>query len=247
MINSASKSQKGLSLVELMVAIVLGVFIAAALISLFINSKQNYRINENMSRLQENGRFAVSFLSRDLRMADYRPRVGDNCPQLSDMEYPPIVFPVEGGNDEVIDGFTSDTLTIRWLFKEGLREFDVDGLLTRDDCDKSDPDNIRNIVYSIEADATGNPGLFRSVDGGDPVLLVEGIESLQILYGEDTDDPADNVPNYYVDAASITDWTQAISVRFTLTVRTLGENISTSGERITRNFDSTIVLRNRLP
>ena len=75
--------------------------------------------------------------------------------------------------------------------------------------------------------------------------MVEGIENLQILYGEDTDN--DDVPNYYVDSASITNMQQAISVRLTVVARTLETNLTTTGGRITRNFTSTVTLRNRLP
>ena len=86
------------------------------------------------------------------------------------------------------------------------------------------------------------------IDNGIPLntrTLVEGIEDLQILYGQDTD--TDDVPNFFVDAASITDMAQAVSVRFTLIARTLESNITTDGGRIARNFTSTVTLRNRLP
>jgi len=65
------KKQKGLSLIELMIAAALGIFIIGSVMALFINSKQSYRVQENLSRLQENGRFAMKFISQDLRMADY--------------------------------------------------------------------------------------------------------------------------------------------------------------------------------
>jgi len=68
---SVTKKQRGLSLIELMIAIVLGLFITAGMIKLFINSKQAYRVQENLSRVQENGRFAMEFLARDIRMAGY--------------------------------------------------------------------------------------------------------------------------------------------------------------------------------
>ena len=72
MINTPKKFQKGLSLLELLIALTLGVIIIAAMISLFVNSKQSYRVNENLSRLQENARFAMTYIARDIRMTDYR-------------------------------------------------------------------------------------------------------------------------------------------------------------------------------
>ena len=63
--------QRGLSLIELMIAVALGIFITGGMITLFVNSSQSYRVQENLSRLQENGHFAINFLTQDIRMADY--------------------------------------------------------------------------------------------------------------------------------------------------------------------------------
>ncbi len=215
MIKVTVKTQKGLSIIELLISITLTAFISAAMISLFTNSKQSYRINENMSRLQENARFAVSFISRDLRMVDYRECVTEDR----------RVDAISGQNDTGMNG--SDTVTILWQSSA---------------CDAVN--TVVTTIYSIQNGASGGPALFRSVDGVNQEL-VEGIENLQILYGEDTDN--DNVPNYFVNAASITNMAQAVSVRITLVVRTLESNLTSSGGRVTRDFTSTITLRNRLP
>jgi len=216
MINAKRQSQMGLSLIELMIAITLSIFITAAMITLFVNSKQNYRLNENMSRLQENARFAMSFLARDIRMADYRTCVTADR----------LATAVAGTNNAGLNN--SDTVTVIWQTNDCAA-----GLATN------------TTVFSIQNGASGSPALFRSVDGGAAEELVEGIEDLQILYGEDTDN--DDVPNYYVDAASITNMAQAISVRVTVVARTLETNLAADGGRITRNFTSTVTLRNRLP
>tara|TARA_R110002111_G_scaffold8723_3_gene31413 strand:- start:1612 stop:2655 length:1044 start_codon:yes stop_codon:yes gene_type:complete len=68
---NSPKKQLGLSLVELMIAITIGIFLTAGLIQLFTSSKATYRVQDNLSRLQENARFAMQIISRDLRMADY--------------------------------------------------------------------------------------------------------------------------------------------------------------------------------
>ena len=68
---SRRRVQHGLSLVELMVALTIGLFLTAGIIQLFIGTSQTYRFNESMSRLQENGRFALEILARDLRMAGF--------------------------------------------------------------------------------------------------------------------------------------------------------------------------------
>jgi len=61
----------GFTLVELMVALVLGLILTGGVINIYISSKQTYRMQDNQSRLQENGRFALQYLSKDLRMAGY--------------------------------------------------------------------------------------------------------------------------------------------------------------------------------
>lgn len=65
------RSSRGLSLVELMVALAVGLLLTAAVIQIFLSTKNTYRIQESMARLQENGRFAVNYLVTDLRMAGY--------------------------------------------------------------------------------------------------------------------------------------------------------------------------------
>ena len=62
--------QQGLTLVEVMVAITLSLILLAGVIQLFVSNKQAYRIQDSINSLQENGRFALQFISSSLRMAD---------------------------------------------------------------------------------------------------------------------------------------------------------------------------------
>jgi type IV pilus assembly protein PilW len=62
---------RGYSLIELMVAITLGLVILAGMAQIFTNSKQGYQVQQGTSRLQENARFAIDYLSLYIRMADY--------------------------------------------------------------------------------------------------------------------------------------------------------------------------------
>lgn len=63
--------QQGLTLVELMVAITLGLIVTAGIMQVFVSSRNTYRVEESLSRLQESGRLALEFLTNDLRMAGY--------------------------------------------------------------------------------------------------------------------------------------------------------------------------------
>ena len=65
------KRMAGLSLVELMVAIGLGVIISTGVLNVFIASKRGYYEDEQMANLQENARFALRTLRRELMMAGY--------------------------------------------------------------------------------------------------------------------------------------------------------------------------------
>ena len=65
------RTQSGLSLVELMVAMSLAVLLLAGVLSIFQSSKVTYLTNEKTSRLQENGRLALELMVHDLRSAGY--------------------------------------------------------------------------------------------------------------------------------------------------------------------------------
>lgn len=74
MINPRTASthrQTGFTLVELMVALTLGLLVTAAIVSLFIQTKTSSRQNDNISLMQENARFALDVLRRDLMHADF--------------------------------------------------------------------------------------------------------------------------------------------------------------------------------
>ncbi|MGB5471795.1 MAG: PilW family protein [Woeseiaceae bacterium] len=63
--------QTGVTLVEVMIAMLLGVFLMGGVLQVFASSRQTYRVHEATSRMQENGRMALEVLSRDIRMADF--------------------------------------------------------------------------------------------------------------------------------------------------------------------------------
>ncbi|XSG85097.1 MAG: PilW family protein [Methylohalobius sp. ZOD2] len=65
------KNQRGISLVEIMVSLVSGLILTAGVIQIYVANKQTYRVNDASARIQENVRFAMELLARDLRMAGY--------------------------------------------------------------------------------------------------------------------------------------------------------------------------------
>ncbi|WP_228050735.1 PilW family protein [Pontibacterium sinense] len=65
------KRQQGLSMIELMVALLIGTLLTAAVLQMFLGSRTTYAMQSALATMQENARFAVEFLSRDLRKAGY--------------------------------------------------------------------------------------------------------------------------------------------------------------------------------
>lgn len=63
--------QKGFSLIELLVATAIGLVLLGGIYQVFVGSTTGYRYNEQLSRLQENGRFVLDLMTRDIRMAGY--------------------------------------------------------------------------------------------------------------------------------------------------------------------------------
>lgn len=63
--------QAGFTLVELLVAMVIGLLVMAGAAQLFISSQQSFRFQSALADMQDTGRFAMDTLSRELRQADY--------------------------------------------------------------------------------------------------------------------------------------------------------------------------------
>ncbi|MDT8410196.1 MAG: PilW family protein [Wenzhouxiangellaceae bacterium] len=57
----------GFSLIELMIALTLGLLLTAGMVQLFSSTKSTFNTNEGFARVQENGRFAIETLKRELR------------------------------------------------------------------------------------------------------------------------------------------------------------------------------------
>ena len=67
---------RGLSLVELMVGLVLGLFVIGVMSAVYLGSRNTFVAQESGSRLQENGRFVMDTIANDLRMSGFRGCLG---------------------------------------------------------------------------------------------------------------------------------------------------------------------------
>ena len=65
------QKQSGMTLIEIMVALLLGLILTGGAIEIFLSNKATYRLESELSRMQETGRFIVDIVSKELRMAGY--------------------------------------------------------------------------------------------------------------------------------------------------------------------------------
>lgn len=89
---SGGGRRSGFSLIEMMVAITISSIILIALVVIFMGNRATYQSDEGIARMQESARFAMEFLTRDIRMAGYA-----GC--LTNREDPMIVNYLAGGRD----------------------------------------------------------------------------------------------------------------------------------------------------
>ncbi len=67
----------GFGLLELLIAMTLGLLLSAAVMQVTLASQRSHHLLDAAARLQENGRFALSYLSKDIRTAGYM-----GCPNV---------------------------------------------------------------------------------------------------------------------------------------------------------------------
>ncbi|MFE0501804.1 PilW family protein [Lysobacter soli] len=76
---SNARYATGLSLIELMIAMVIGLVLLLGLVQVMSASRNAYQLSTGVARTQENARFAVDFLQRDLRMAGHMGCINDQA------------------------------------------------------------------------------------------------------------------------------------------------------------------------
>lgn len=330
-------NQQGITLIEIMISLLIGVFLIGGVVQIFISTKQTYRVQENLARFQENGRFAMEFLMRDIRMADFAGCLqGGLSSVVNNLDPSGVGYDsnihlftqgIEGTNgvDDAADSITlrgamggipveapfgpQASANIKVAATNGLAQSDIvlvsncsqgdiiqitnanpntSGTLVHNTGNATQPGNynasnpgcpggnahclstvyqdgsaiytIQTIKYSIQDAANGQPSLFKKIGSANAIELIEGIENMQILYGEDTD--ADNTANYYVPAGTGgLNMDQVVSIRISLLVRSMDDNLTSepraynyngasttpTDRRLRRVFSSTIAVRNRLP
>ena len=83
------QQQAGLSLIELMVALVLSMLLMLGVTQIFLSSKVTYTTNQELSEIQESGRFALDLLMHDIANTGYQGQcyIGEEI-ATTDAEHP---------------------------------------------------------------------------------------------------------------------------------------------------------------
>ncbi len=166
------KQQLGVNLIELMIAIVIGLLISLMVVQYLSTSSRLFKQQGADSNLEANGTFAISYLSQFIRQA------GTNDPIGSDVPF--YVGACDGDDPCTFDNNTSagvsDQIAVQMIPVNNL------------DCVGNtvpDGNRIAN-VFSVQNSSLACRGYDVTADGWlgtAAVELIDGIDELQVLYG----------------------------------------------------------------
>lgn len=233
--------QSGLTLIELMIAMVLALVIAAAVGTIMVTSNRVSLMSETTTERNDAGRYGIATLERKLMMAGFDP---------DDRGARHFSIPCQAGIEEVVctsnsDSGTGDRIAIERIASPGPDAITCDGAPLTDDSDVAITTdvNVTDVFWVEELDRYSALRC-RSFDtlgtaraAGAPFApaqtLVAGILSMHALYGVSTVDPGFGPRNvsYYNNADNITDWGDVYSIRVSL----LTSALSASGGQQTEN------------
>lgn len=206
----------GFSLVELLIAITLGLLILVGVGSVFLGSKQSFRSQESLSQVQEAGRFSALLVIPHIRLAGY---VSDPLQQVDPTTIFTDTYRAVWGIDDgdtsatlpagITKLATSDLLEVRYIGQSAF------GAPIPPPADESiSPCGRRSIsesemgvnIFYVDNDPSGDPNLYcyseiRRASAPDNFALggtgstqpfIGGVTDFQVLYGEDTNEADDS-------------------------------------------------------
>lgn len=190
-------TERGFTLIELMVALTVGLLLLLMTVQIFSAIRAGQLLQGGLASVQEDGRIALSLVAREVRKAGYRPIVW-NEPLAG---YHPVTANSTNGASN-----GNDTLQI--MYMDGR---DCTGTLnTAIDPETSEAKPLyKQVTLSVD----GNANLRWTCEyGQSPTslatqinnqVIIDGVDSFQILYGVDTDLPPDMSVNEWVTADAI--------------------------------------------
>ena len=225
--------QRGFSLTELMIAVVVGLILTIVVSQVFLGNKDAFRTQDDASRSAENARFLQMVLNRTIRNAGYtywNPNAGNQFKSAWTGK-----TQLAGTN-----GAANDDVTVAFYGSSKIAGGAEDGtVLTCHGVGVSDNTAIQPATnkFYIANGGDGRNALFceSNYNGVQKIEeLVPGVESFQILYGEDKS--ADYVPDRWVPAGAVgLDMTKVVAVRIGVVLSS--PNINTATEADTKTYD----------
>jgi len=242
----ATLRQGGFTLVELLIAVVIALFLSAGLLTLVQAMKAGASTQNGLSQLQDNERMAMTLISDVVQQAGYFPNPMVN---QAATEFPTSAAPVSFAGQTWSFTFPGQALVGAGAFADPAPPAGPSNSLTVRYATAGTvvlppalPDNIINCTgntsavpttftntFSLVADADV-PGTYDLVcslqDSANPgndavVSLVSGVTQLQVLYGVQSNTSVSNgSADCYLDAAGVNAgsyWQNVVSVKVTLT------------------------------
>ncbi len=249
--DSSRQRQMGIGLIELMIAMTLSLLIGAAVIQVFLGQRQTFRTQDDMARIQENARFALEQIARDVRFVGFW-----GCSRRA-----PITNATGNSlNDALADTAVTGTAnSLNLVFVTPSPTVEVSAGAANQDAFTSA--STRLIADCTNATVfTGSANTFPAGFGngaqifqlsrvtyslsgaqlmrGTDSIIDSGVQGFAVDYGFDS--TGDDVIDSYRTANDVgTNWGSVRSIRVVLTLR--GEVV---GDQV---FKSVIAIRNRLP
>ncbi len=236
--------QRGFTLIELMISLVLGMTVIAGISQLFIQSQQSFRLQRNLSYMMDDASYALEILRQSVVLTGYSSLGSTDAQNSVDNAY---VFSGDADvlgstltlNDrEFIKGSTSDFVYRFQIDDSGALAnspatsgLDASNLNSTTGLDNTNGKPMIVTVRLFLEDSDGSLNLaYRSkiessVSNINPSKqsLLPNVANMYVRYGIDTD--ADKSANFYTDSTDVSDWTQVVAVKIFLVIQSEDENV----------------------
>ena len=216
--NTVLRGHRGISLLELLVALSLGALLMLAASTVLLASSGSYGEQSASARLDDNGRYALDTIARAVRQTAYVNWDSSAAP-VAHADYDSASIAgldarSLGKNSEGISGALpdavqgSDVLALRY-YGVGKEEGGDGSVLNCAGFAVGAAQTEAQRGWSIFYVAQGADGegelrcKYRGANGWGADAIIRGVDSFQVLYGLDTDTPPDGVANRYVNASAL--------------------------------------------
>jgi prepilin-type N-terminal cleavage/methylation domain-containing protein len=199
--HSKTQPNRGFTLVELMVAMVIGLIVITAVYRVYQNQQQTYTSQRSIVEMQQNARAALTLMKREMRMAGYKPAATDGIDNdgLNGMD---DADPAENGRSPGQEIGVVEALVDRITFRMDILPDDpthcnngVDdgGVSTIVDdpaeCYDGLPDDPNEqITYALQPAASGNGNDLVRISSAGTGVLAYDIEAIAFGYAYDEDE-----------------------------------------------------------